>query len=78
MIRKLCLLVCMLVVVGCTVPVSTSTRPAAYYDLNSSEAATASLFSGDEAVLSDEAIGRILEFDYSPDHALHPPLASGS
>lgn len=66
MIRKLCLLVCMLVVVGCTVPVSTSTRPAAYYDLNSSEAATASLFSGDEAVLSDEAIGRILEFDYSP------------
>lgn len=66
MIRSVFLLVTILIVAGCAAPVSTGTRPAAYYDSVTSEAATASLFSGDETVLSDEAIGRILEFNYSP------------
>lgn len=66
MIRSLFLFVTLSVVAGCAAPVSTTTRPAAYYDSVASEAATASLFSGDESVLSDEAIGRILEFNYSP------------
>lgn len=64
--RRFLTLVVLLLLAGCTAPVSTGLRPDAYYESVSSDEATASLFSGDEAVLSDEAIGRILEFDYEP------------
>lgn len=55
---------------GCSV--STTARPDAYYDSGAvaRERETASLFSGDAAVLSDEAITRILDYEYQP-HALN-------
>ena len=55
-----------LVLAGCTLTgcttVSTDARPPAYYETAASysEAPSSPLFSGDAAVLSDEAIGRIL------------------
>lgn len=66
MVRSLLLLVIFMVIAGCAVPVSTAARPGAYYDSLSAETEAASLFSGDESVLSDEAIARILEYDYKP------------
>jgi hypothetical protein len=56
----------LIAVAGCTMPVSTVSRPDSYYDSASTNASPESLFSGDEAVLSDEAIGKILEYDYKP------------
>lgn len=51
---------------GCTtVPVSSLARPDAYYE-GLGEQADASLFAGDAAVLSDEAIRTILDYDYAP------------
>lgn len=66
MIRRLSVLLLLAIATGCSVPVSTVGRPDAYYDSLSSDSPTVSLFSGDDAVLSDEEIGRILEYDYSP------------
>ncbi|HEY4647417.1 MAG TPA: hypothetical protein VIH25_14185 [Steroidobacteraceae bacterium] len=51
--------------VGCTNPTS-SVRPDAYYsDVSQLKAGESSLFAGDAAVLSDEAIGKILQYRYS-------------
>ncbi len=65
--------VTLLLVAACaactTVPVSTSSRPDAYYAISSPSDPEGWLFAGDAATLSDEAINRILEYDYSP-----PPL----
>ncbi len=55
---------------GCGVPVSTMSRPDAYFDSAGSVATEQSLFSGDAETLSDEAIRTILEFKYEP-----PPLS---
>ena len=41
-------------------------RPDAYYASVSAEQPAASLFAGDAATLSDEAIREILAYDYSP------------
>ncbi len=66
--------VTLLLVAGCaactSTPVSTSSRPDAYYADTSGPDREGSLFAGDAATLSDEAINRILEYDYSP-----PPLS---
>ena len=66
MIRSLALLLILSTLAGCAVPISTAGRPDAYYDSVTADRATASLFSGDESILSDEAIGRILEYNYTP------------
>lgn len=52
---------------GCA-PVSTMPRPDSYYDSRTRDAelAVPSLFSGDAAVLSDEAIEAILDYEYRP------------
>ena len=56
---------------ACTsMPVSTSSRPDTYYAISPDSDREGSLFAGDAATLSDEAINRILEYDYSP-----PPLS---
>lgn len=55
---------------GCAVPVSTSSRPDAYYEASDADQAGGSLFSGDAETLSDDAIQRILDFRYEP-----PPLS---
>ena len=71
MTRFSLILATLLVLTGCTAyPTSTSSRPDAYYDAASSEPSDASLFAGDDAVLSDVAINAILNYDYSP-----PPLS---
>ena len=70
MTRMLTLVSILITVAGCAAPVSTTPRPDAYYDTTASTAGSPSLFSGDEAVLSDAAISKILEYDYSP-----PPLS---
>lgn len=64
--KRLSLLLTMFVLSGCAAPVSTGVRPDAYYGSVASASDTASLFSGDEAVLSDDAISKILEFEYQP------------
>jgi hypothetical protein len=51
---------------ACAVPVSTLPRPDAYLEAVNSGQAAPSLFSGDAATLSDEAIQRILAHDYEP------------
>jgi hypothetical protein len=66
MIRTLAILLTLIAAAGCAVPVSTVSRPDSYYDSEAANAPPESLFSGDEAVLSDEAIGKILEFEYKP------------
>jgi hypothetical protein len=66
MIRTLAILLTLIAAAGCAVPVSTVSRPDSYYDSEATNALPESLFSGDEAVLSDEAIGKILEFEYKP------------
>ncbi len=61
------LIVIALALVGCAaVPVSTTSRPEAYYELSKQEPSEASLFAGDAAVLSDDAINTILNHDYTP------------
>ena len=70
MIRCCVLMVSIAVFSGCTaVPVSTMSRPDNDYDFVGGEQSEASLFAGDAAVLSDEAIKTILDYDYTP-----PPL----
>ncbi|WP_082989880.1 hypothetical protein [Woeseia oceani] len=66
MIRIITVFFVLLVMAGCGTPISTGVRPAEYYSADIAEPSVGSLFSADAAVLSDEAIGRILEFDYSP------------
>lgn len=66
MIRYSILLLTVFALVGCTVPISTMSRPDAYYDSRGTEQPNGSLFSGDAAVLSDEAINTILNYEYSP------------
>lgn len=68
MTRAVMVLLMLSVLAGCTVPVSTGMRPDAYYEQAGADtdASLESLFSGDAAVLSDEEIGRILEFEYEP------------
>jgi hypothetical protein len=65
-IRTLTVFFALLAMSGCGAPISTGVRPADYYSANAAEPSAASLFSADAEVLSDEAIERILEFDYSP------------
>lgn len=52
--------------VGCTAPLSTMSRPDAYYDAADRSQSGASLFSGDAATLSDDAINTILNYKYKP------------
>ena len=52
--------------VGCAVPLSTMSRPDEYYDSPGIAQAGASLFSGDAATLSDDAINTILSYKYTP------------
>lgn len=66
MIRYLILSLTAFTFVGCSVPTSTMARPGAYYDQVDSGQSSSSLFSGDAAVLSDEAINTILNYEYSP------------
>jgi hypothetical protein len=66
MMRLILLLALLGVFVGCASPVSTQMRPDAYYTAESSERPAGSLFSGDAATLSDDAIQRILAYEYSP------------
>ncbi len=51
---------------GCTAPLTTMSRPDAYYDSAITAQAGASLFSGDAATLSDDAINTILSYKYTP------------
>ena len=68
MIRVAVLCVTLLLVGACVAPVSTMSRPDTYYDaaLSQKLAFADSLFSGDAAVLSDEAIRSILNYKYVP------------
>lgn len=68
MIRITVLCVTLLLVGACVAPASTMSRPDSYYDAAflQKSAATESLFSGDAAVLSDEAIRSILNYKYVP------------
>lgn len=59
-------LVVLSVLTGCATPISTQHRPDGYYDSSSSSQSEGSLFSGDSATLSDDAIRTILEFKYEP------------
>ena len=70
MFRRLMIVFSACAVGGCAVPISTGVRPDAYYETRAAQEADASLFGGDAAVLSDEAISRILDYRYEP-----PPLS---
>ena len=56
----------LLVLAACATPVSTMSRPDAYYGLERSSKVEESLFSGDAATLSDDAIRTILNYKYEP------------
>ena len=66
MIRYSILFLAAFFVAGCAVPISTMSRPDAYYDEVESGQPGGSLFSGDADVLSDAAINTILKYEYSP------------
>lgn len=67
MFRTTLLLATVIAVAGCTsYPVSTTSRPDAYYEAYSADTTEASLFAGDATVLSDVAINAILNYDYTP------------
>lgn len=66
MIRYVAWSAVMLVLSACATPVSTQSRPEAYYAAADAGSAAESLFSGDAATLSDEAIQKILAYDYAP------------
>ena len=51
---------------GCTTPVSTLSRPDAYYGSEGSAQPIDSLFSSDAETLSDDAIRKILQYKYEP------------
>lgn len=59
-----------LILGGCAAPVSTLSRPDAYYESSGAGQTDGSLFSGDAETLSDDAIQRILNYKYEP-----PPLS---
>lgn len=70
-IRRICTthtlsILVLALVAGCSVPVSTTARPAEYYDAVDGEDSVSSLFAGDAAVLSDTAIREILQHEYQP------------
>lgn len=64
--RILSFLAVLWIIGGCTATASTAYRPDAYYESVTTEQTTPSLFSGDAATLSDEAIQKILAYEYSP------------
>ncbi len=66
MIDRILLSFAIIALSGCTGMVSTAPRPDAYFDVQAAVTDSESLFSGDEAVLSDADIQRILQFDYAP------------
>jgi hypothetical protein len=67
MMRNAMLIPAALSVVACATPISTVSRPDMYYEMDSDVSdSDASLFSGDAAVLSDEAINTILNYKYTP------------
>lgn len=66
MIRLTLFLALVFLFVGCTAPVSTLSRPDAYYESATAAETDASLFSGDAETLADDAIRRILEYQYAP------------
>mgnify|MGYP000350865273 CR=1 FL=1 len=66
MSRILILLVVVATAGGCGTTLSTGSRPDAYYASAVSGTDDASLFAGDAATLSDDAIQRILAYDYEP------------
>ncbi len=66
MFRTLLLLSLFTFLGGCAVPVSTDYRPDAYYSAAVVSENEGSLFAGDAATLSDDAIQRILDYRYEP------------
>lgn len=66
MIRTLVFLGLFTVLGGCAAPVSTQSRPDAYYGAVEVAEQEDSLFAGDAATLSDDAIQRILDYRYEP------------
>ncbi len=58
--------VAVLLLAGCAAPVSTLSRPDAYYESDRSGSTGDTLFSGDAKTLSDEAIRKILDYKYKP------------
>ncbi len=59
-------LMLMLLAGGCAAPASTLPRPEAYYNTTAAADSGDSLFAGDAATLSDEAIQKILSYNYQP------------
>lgn len=51
---------------ACATPVSTQMRPDSYYASASQDPVGVSLFSGDAETLSDDAIQKILDYEYEP------------
>ena len=66
MTRLYILLLTPIAFAGCVTPMSTQGRPDSYYDASISVQTEGSLFSGDSATLSDEAIRSILAYKYVP------------
>lgn len=70
MIRLTLFLALAVIAAGCAAPVSTLSRPDTYYESATPAETDGSLFSGDAETLPDDAIQRILEYQYEP-----PPLS---
>lgn len=70
MMRFLVRSIVVLSIAGCSAPVSTLSRPDAYYQSTPSAGGAESLFAGDAATLSDDAIQKILAYRYDP-----PPVS---
>jgi hypothetical protein len=66
MIRTLVFLSLFTFLGGCAAPVSTQSRPDAYYGAVEVVEKEGSLFAGDAETLSDDAIQRILDYRYEP------------
>jgi len=64
--QRMLILLALLSLGGCALPTSTPDRPDSYYQSTSQANTESSLFGGDAEVLSDEAIGRILNHKYEP------------
>lgn len=69
MMKRTCALVALLALHGCTT-MTTAPRPDVYFENTVRQLPEAPLFSGDQAILSDDAIRRILDYQYRP-----PPLS---
>jgi len=63
MIFRMLVTMTLLALAGCTT-MTTGERPPAYYETLDNEDQAVSLFPGDETLLGDEEIGRILEYRY--------------